>query len=165
MSAKVKVGVPYTPQRIRELISREAAENLQLQGYVLRYDAMANTYMVVPWMQATGAVGEGDRKAVQQSMEQGGAYFEPLPEIRRRTPEQRLNSLMLKWIEDCKKAGTVPGISDEKIKEIVGAAFVAGKTEITAEVVRTVAAHFLQEAENKRKVDNYKKVTVEGPLT
>ncbi len=86
--------------------------------------------------------------------------------------------MMARWVTEMKKAGTLPtlqsGIApagattaekeeaqrrkaveeremDLKVKEIVGAAFVEGRTEITDEVVRKVASHFLQEAENKSK--------------
>jgi hypothetical protein len=56
---------------------------------------------------------------------------------------------MLKWIDDMKRAGTLPGVADAQVQEIVGEAWKSGRSEVTAEMVRTVASHFLTKAEEQ----------------
>jgi hypothetical protein len=142
---RVEVDTPYTGSQLRELIDQSTAKELELQGYVLQYDVLSRTYRVVHYTKASAPLNDSGKIMRQTAM------FDPLPPIQKRTPADRVDSLMLKWIDDMKRAGTIPGVDEEKVKEIVGAAFVAGRTEITAEVVRQVAAHFLQDAENKAK--------------
>ena len=162
---KVRVNHPYTPTQLRQLIGQAEADELQLQGYVLQFDATSNTYRVVHWTKASQPFRADGNRAQRRAVQGTATDFGELTPIVRRTPQQRVDSLMLKWMEDMKKAGTVPGVDDAKVKEIVGAAWQAGRTEITEEVVRMVAAHFLQQAENKKKVDDYKRVTLDAPNT
>ena len=148
---KIQPGKRYTRTELQSLIDQATADELKLQGYVLQYDAVSQTYAVVPWYQASQPFrvdgNRAQRRAVEKSV--GKDAFGELAPIVKRTPQQRVDSLMLRWIEDMKKAGTIPGVDDAKVKEIVGEAWKAGRTEITADVVRTVAAHFLTEAEAK----------------
>lgn len=119
-----------------------------MQGYVLQYDLLNRVFTVVHHSKASQPLrGDGRSAPVM-----GRATFDEkdLPPIVKRTPLERVDSLMLKWIADCKKAGTIPGLDDEKISEIVGEAWKSGRTEITADVVRQVAAHFLTDAEAKQ---------------
>ena len=143
--SRLRINQPYTGDQLRKLISQEEAQALVLQGYYLEYNPLDETYRVKHYTQGSAPM-RGDGKITT-----GTATFDELPPIVKRTPQQRLDSLMLKWIEDMKQAGTVPGVDDEKVREIVGEAWKAGRTEITADVVRTVAAHFLNQAERQAK--------------
>jgi hypothetical protein len=143
---KVVPGRRYTRAELQEVISQSDADELKLQGYVLQYDVLSQTYSVVPWTEAAsgelfGTFREDDRG--------GTGVFDPLPPIKKRTPMERLDALMLRLIEDCKRAGTVPGMDDDRIKLIVGEAWKSGRSEITGEVVRTVAADLLRKAERE----------------
>lgn len=121
------------------------------RGLVLLFDPLTDTYKVVPPDSASMAFS-GKPKS-------GTATFAPLEPIRKRTPQERVDSLMLRWIDDCKRAGTVPGLGDMAINQIVSEAWKSGRTEITAEVVREVAAHFLQQAENEHEAKLAKQIT------
>ena len=176
-AAKIEIGRRYTGAQIRQLIGQAEAKELELQGMVLQFDTISQTYAVVPWHQASQPFRQdgnrAQRRAVQRTV--GKEAFGELDPIVKRTATQRVDSLMAKWLIEMKKAGGLPGlvgdvpegasvqereaieqraaherkVMDEKIKEIVGAAWVEGRTEITADVVRMVASHFLNEAEAK----------------
>jgi hypothetical protein len=146
---KIKPGRRYTPTQLRALMDQATADELQMTGYVLQYDTISNTYAVVHWTNASQNFRQDGNRAQRRAVQGTATDFGELAPIVKRTPQQRVDSLMLKWIEDMKRAGTVPGVDDAKVKEIVGEAWKAGRTEITADVVRTVAAHFLTEAEKQ----------------
>jgi hypothetical protein len=153
---KMIPGRKYTQEQVREIVDTAEAADLIKEGYVLQHDVMDQTFTLVHFTQASSPLSEG-------SPVTGQGVFEPLDPIQKRTAQQRVDSLMLRFIDDCRAAGTVPGLDDARISAIVGEAWVSGRTEITAGVVRMVAASLLQEAENKRNADNYKKVVTPSP--
>ena len=143
--SKLRINQPYTGEQLRKLISQEEAAALVLQGYFLEYSPLEGTYRVKHYTQGSAPM-RGDNQITT-----GTATFDDLEPIKKRTPHERVDSLMLKFISDMKTAGTIPGVDDEKVREIVGEAWKTGRTEITADVVRTVAAHFLNQAERQAK--------------
>lgn len=147
-------GKKYTRQQIVAGVNQGEADRLKEVGYVLRHDVMDDTYSVVHWTNA-GGQGFAPRQAFDPF-----AFTEPPEPIQKRTPQQRLDSLMLRFIEDCKQAGTVPALDDDRISFILGEAWKAGRSEMTAEVVRQVARHFLEDAQKKQEAIDFKKVTV-----
>ena len=83
----------------------------------------------------------------------------PVEPIRRRTPQERKRSLIDRWWAECRKVGTVPGMSDEQLTALFGREWTTGKSEITYADVEAMAAKMLtgaearnEEAENKRVV-------------
>ena len=142
---RLRINQPYTGEQLRKLISQEDAEALKLQGYFLEYNPLDQTFRVKHYTQGSAPM-RGDGKIVT-----GTATFDELPPIRKRTPHERVDSLMLKFIGDMRQAGTIPGVDDEKVREIVGEAWKTGRTEITGEVVRQVAQYFLNQAEQQAK--------------
>lgn len=158
---KIKPGVLYSAKELRELISQEEATQLAFQGYVLAYDATIAKYKLVKWQESAMRGGAGERPRERATVLSDA--FGDLPPIVRRDPQERVNSLMLKWLDECLRTNSVPGVDSSKVKEILGEAWKVGMP-ITAEDVRTIAAHFLQKAENKRKAENYNKVVADGPL-
>ena len=151
----LRPGVKYTRQELVALMDGKTAEDLAFQGYVLRHDYDTGLFSIIPWSQAGGQMFTEERRPQIYT----GGEFEPLDPIKKRTAQQRVDSLMLRWIEDCKKYGTIPGLDDPMIRTIVGEAWKAGRTEITADIVREVATYFLQDAENKKNAADFKKVT------
>ena len=175
MPNKIVPGRRYKPFEIRALIDQATAKELEFRGYVLQYDALSGTYAVVHWTQASQPFRQdgsrAQRRAVSKSI--GADAFGTLDPIVKRTPQQRVDSLMAKWLVEMKQAGGLPHlmgeppsglttaerddfyrrkkeegeVMDNAIKAIVGEAWKDGRTEITADIVRTVAAHFLSEAE------------------
>lgn len=163
----IEPGKKYTRAQLVAAIGPQDAHSLKMRGYVLRHDVMDGLYSVVPWAEAT------DSRTTSTT---GTGQFTPPPPIAKRTPAQRVDSLMALWIKDMKKAGGLPPVRqpdrsdqeawnkyladkramDDKIKEIVGAAWVDGRTEITAEIVEKVARHFLEvsETEHEEKLDH-----------
>lgn len=144
---KLRPGVRYTRQQLVKLVDQAEAHELQMQGYVLQHDVLSKTYTIVPWYEAGG--GEQFGKLRDPRVFQGEPDFGPIDPIKKRTPMQRVDSLMLRLIEDCKAAGTVPGLDDARISLILGEAWKSGRNEVTAEVIRKVAADFLAKAEKE----------------
>lgn len=145
----LQVNHPYTWAELEAFTDDPALEGLKLKGYVLRAD-MDGMFTFVKWTEASYGGYNSDLPGRTYTIDKQAAFGEPEP-IVKRTAAQRVDSLMLKFIDDCKQAGTVPGITDAKISEILGEAWKSGNTQITADVVRRVAAHFLAEAEARAK--------------
>jgi len=147
--AKWRVNHPYTQAQIDDIVRSSSASEIMLRGYVLRVQD-GFTY-IVPAKDATA------QQARPRTASVGLDAFGELPAINKRKPADRVDSLMLKWLEDMKAAGTVPGLSDAKVSEIVGEAWKSGRLEVTTEMVKTVASHFLAKAERERAGQNYKR--------
>jgi hypothetical protein len=153
---KVLPGKRYTRQQLAEAIDQSTADELKLQGYVLQYDALSQTYGVVPWYEAASGAEFGTFRPDNRG---GTGTFAPIDPIKKRTPMQRVDSLMLRFIDDCKKTGTVPGLDDARISHILGESWKAGRNEVTAEVIRRVAASFLAKAEREHEAKLAKQIT------
>jgi hypothetical protein len=161
-------GKTYTKTQLQEQMDAASAEQLKMTGYVLQYDILNETYTVVHWTKAAGAMASPtknkvERLASKRMAHDPFAFTEAPPPIVRRTPMERVDSMMLRLIDDCKRTGTVPLVSDDRIKAILGERWRAGKTDLTAEDIRTVASHLLARAEQQRKVDDFNKVADLNP--
>jgi hypothetical protein len=164
---KVVPGKRYTRQQLSEAIDQSTADELKLQGYVLQYDVLTQTYGVVPWYEAGGAENFGPKssKVTQTGLRKprmGTGGFVPLDPIRKRTPMERVDSLMLRFIDDCKRTGTIPLVDDARIKLLVGESWRAGK-QLTGEDIRRVAANLLARAEKEKQLADFKKVSDYNP--
>lgn len=156
MAAKSKVvpGKKYTAAEIGSLVDQQTADHFRQKGYILRFDANERLFSLVPVTEAYRTATGSDHAPVM-----GMGVFDPLPPIVKRTPQQRLDSLMLRFIKDVQAIGTVPGLDDERITTITGEAFKAGRTEVTGEVVRSIASHFLTNAEKAHEAKLDKQIT------
>lgn len=77
---------------------------------------------------------------------------EGLPAPQKRTPEERMESIVQRVIGTAQRTGTMPGFSDKDIKRITGIAHETGHTEVTVEMVRRLVANALREAERQTDV-------------
>jgi hypothetical protein len=75
----------------------------------------------------------------------------PTEPIAKRTPQERKDSLIKRWWDACRKAGTVPGLTDEQLTHLFGREWKTGVSEITYADIERMAAVMLNEAENKAK--------------
>ena len=157
---KVVPGKRYTRQQLAEAIDQSTADELKLKGYVLQYDALSSTYGVVPWYEAGG----GEQFGTLRAPRGGQAQFEAPDPIKRRTPMERVDSLMLRLVDDCKRTGTIPGLEDWRIKLLVGESWKAGKN-LSGEDIRRVAANLLARAEKEKQLADFKKVADYSPTT
>lgn len=155
-------GKKYTPAQIRRLISEAEAHELQMTGYVLRHDVLDDTYTVVHWTNASSGQEWGEFRQDQRFAIDPNAFPAP-PPIQKRTPMERVDSLMARFIQDCKRAGTVPGLDDARISTILGAAKNTQRDGITAEEIRKIAADFLAKAEKEKELADYKKIVRPSP--
>src|SRR5262245_19431319 len=112
----LRIGQWYTPKQIRDLIDKETAEALELEGYVLQFDVMSQAYRVIPWHQAAGG-GVDDASKTGRAPVTGTATFAAPAPIVKRTPQQRVDSLMAKWLVGMKKAGGLPTLLGEALPE------------------------------------------------
>ena len=152
----LEIGKNYTGEQLKRLLTPERARELQAQGMVLEMDAMSGLYHLTHFTSAAGVRGSELPKT-------GTGGFAPLDPIEKRSPQERVNSLMLRFMEDCKAAGTVPGLDDMRISWILGEAWKTGMSQITGEHIRTIAAHYLQKAENEKAAADYKRTVTPSP--
>jgi len=124
-----------------------AIEAIQLKGYVLQFEPENDRFRFVR-QQDTGFT---DKTYT--------GYFEDPDPIVKRNPLKRVESLLLRFVEDCKATGRVPGLSDQQIRDILGPQWTDGRLDITVEEVKTVAAWFITDAEAKREAANLKRTT------
>lgn len=161
---------------MKKLMTPEEAKHWIEKGYVMQFDTNSQKLLLVHQSKAAG------------SGVQSQGLFTPPSSIKKRTPVQRVDSLMLKLVDDMKKHGGIAPLQsgvaarvstgngtsraattaekeaaakrladekaalDHRIAEIVGAAFIAGRTEITGDLVRKVAANLLTVAEKEHEV-------------
>jgi hypothetical protein len=184
-------GRKYSFAELAVLRNNPEYEGWQMKGYHWRYE-LDGSAMLVPWTDVPGTAGRPFRA------NRGSAGF-TAPPIVKRKPIERVDAMMLRWINDMKRAGGLPTLqsgiaprvrmddgttrppttaekedaarrrkleqeqNEQRIKDIVGAAWQAGRTEITADVVRQVAARFLGMSEKDFAAAEQKKVTSTAP--
>ena len=153
--SKVQIlpGYRYTKAQLREAMTQEVADKLRFKGYYLEVDNLGY-YSLVHHSQSFSGRGaqlldkSKDGELVVNERYGGKAHFEAPDAIQKRTPEQRLNSLVSKMWPEVKDAGHIPGIKDEDILPIV-ANLKLRTQRMTGETVRAVAAKYLADAEKK----------------
>lgn len=126
--------------------------NYQMPGYAMVHDEDGMVWFT-PWDQAPyGGVRDPDRP---QDRREARVYnFDPkkafnVPRIKKRTPQQRLDSLTELWTPDAVAIGQIPGRKDKPIR--------------SAEDVRSFAAEMLGQAEAKFEESESKKTTRTAP--
>ncbi len=151
----VTPGKKYTVEQIKQLMTVDGAKDLEMKGYVARVDDQGYVSFH-HWTKATNTAKGLKGKTYTQEGAVAAMQAE-LPPIVKRTPQERVDSLMLRFIDDCKRAGTVPGLDDVKVGFLVGEAWKSGRSEVTGEMVRQVAQSFLDKAEKEREAANFKR--------
>lgn len=165
-SAQIIPGKEYTLAELQKLVRNEDdAARVAWQGYVLQHDLLKDTYKLVHWTKSASGRdwGESNRPFGSPRMAHDPYAFSKPEPLVRRTPQQRRESLVNKWFEACKLAGTIPGLSDEQITDILGEEWKTGESQITYEVVERLAAAMLQRSENKQNRDDQHRVVRQGP--
>lgn len=92
VAGRIIPGKLYTRDVFRALIKQTDVRQLQFEGYVMRHEMVGGQmwYGIVPWQEARSGEWFGTMKP-----EVGGTgQFAPLDPIQRRTPQERLDSLM-----------------------------------------------------------------------
>ena len=142
----LKPGVKYTFEELAKFREDPALADFAMKGYVWE-QALDGTLELVHWSKSIldNEVKNPRGYVSDLSVEE----MFPTEPIKRRTPAERKESLIKKWWEECKKAGTVPGMTSEQLTELFGREFKVGETDITYADVESMAAKMLQTAENK----------------
>lgn len=145
----------YTKDEVAQMMQSPELTAIQLKGYYLETDGARFRFI-------HDSRSAGKRRALQATVYDDLSDIEP---IRKRKPVERVDSLMLSLIKDCKQTGRVPGLSDAKIREIVGQGWKDGRLDITTEEVRRVCQYFLDDAEKKRIEHESHMVTTPSNIT
>jgi hypothetical protein len=153
----IDVDRTYTGDEVLEMNNKGHLRNVTLKGYCTRVEH-DGTIKFVPYWDSTWFRQEQD-KAVSVDVDIATPMLEDLKEnhpIIRRTPQERVASMMLRLMGEYRRTGSLPGIPTDLIKKIVGNSWREGMP-LTEEVVRAVAAHYLGlgEQENKRESHDY----------
>jgi hypothetical protein len=163
-ASKIIPGKRYSPGELKRLINRSTAKELELEGYCLQYDVLSNTFAVVKateaskYMRGPGG-GRTDGKVVMGTATDWGE----LPKIKKRTPLQQKDALMIRLLEQVKATGKLPSQDDPRWAEILGAAWKDGEVQITTEVIQQVAARFLERSERERLAREYNLIVRPSP--
>ena len=155
------VSRTYTPDEVAKFYLSGELAHIALNGYVARADSddAGNRVMrFVPFHEASDPTKPRTYavEGVKEALRQG------LPERTKRTPQQRVASLMVRIMAHAKQTGSFPGLSDEQVSEIVGEAWKTGQTEVTAEMVRKVAQRFMEGAQQQADERDRRRVTRYG---
>ena len=142
-------------QRLRELYP-----GLLMPGFVIR----ANEDGTMQFVKAEDASALHEWKS-PRGYEDTRPMDEVFPKepIKKRTPQQRVESLVNRWIDDCKRAGGIPGVSEEQVSAVLGEHWKLSPSGITVEDVRKLAVAMLKRAENKYEASEQKKVVRTAP--
>ena len=153
-------GRKYTAKQIETM--RQAHPAFVMPGHVMRIDADGYTEFVPDHLAVDPWSGKG--RALQTAYRSKETIKELFPTEKprvKRTPQQRVDS-MQKHMQDDAQRGGFPGLSEEKVQELVRRAWKRGQP-VSADDVRKVAAGMIQEAENKFEASERKKVTRTAP--
>lgn len=147
MVSEPRPGVLYTPAEFEAM--RRAYPDFVMPGYVIRLEE--GYFSFVPWNQATGGGQGGTRPArgYQMKWSEEDYPFHRAP-TRKRTPQQRLDSLADRIAEDT-KAGRV--LTAEELQRVTVNAWKRGEP-VSGEAVRAVAAMALSKAEERAKPED-----------
>ena len=151
---KPRPGVKYTAQQVE--LMRQAWPDFVMPGHVMRIENGLTSFVpdhkaVAPWS------GEGRALNTYYTSEQTVDEMFPTEPIKKRTPQQRLDSLT----ERIAQTGLV-GLSEEKIQDLVGRSWKRGQP-LTADQVRDAAASLLRDAENRFETSERRKIVRTSP--
>lgn len=156
--AGIDVSRSYTGEEVIEMHNSGRLRDVTLEGYCSRVDA-DGTIRFVPFYESTWFRMDEEKPTTAVSYDFADAMkrdVETNHPIVRRTPQQRVASMMLRLMTAYKQTGTLPGVPPELIRRVVGNSYREGEP-LTAEVVRAVAAHYLGmgETDNKEAGGDY----------
>jgi len=149
-------GVKYTAEQMQQM--QREYPHFAMPGYVIRLEA--GLFSFVRWDDASYGGQGGPRSPRAYEL----VPTEPLvaPPIRKRTPQQRLESLANNWDPDIRKAGTVPGLTEAQLEDVVGRAWRRGEP-VTRTKVEEFAAEMLKRAENRFEAAERKRTVRTAP--
>lgn len=160
----VDISRVFTADEVFAMYTNGKLRSITLQGYAARAD-YDGTVRFVHHSKLNPTRGRG-LKPVESgevtSTQMQGREFSPPPgwaeemaasltPIRRRTPQERVESMMARIRESMRVHKTVPGLSESQLQAILGPDWHTGVSEVTEDVVRRIAAHYMAQAEAENK--------------
>lgn len=156
--AGIDIDRAYTGDEVLEMHRKGRLRDITLEGYCTRADA-DGTIKFVPYYESTWFRLDAD-KPVQSGTnlaERMLADVEANHPIHRRTPQERVASMMLRLMAEYKRSGTLPGVPADLIERVTGSAWREGEP-LTAEDIRAVAAHYMGVGEKENRESDRKRV-------
>lgn len=148
----------YTIGEIQDMYYRGYLRKVAVHGYVVQARA-DGTVRFVPWYESHMARAENDQLRETDwsaEAEQMRLDVEREHPMSRRTPQQRVASMLIRLMGEVKRTGRITGLSDEQVQSIVGKTWKEGMP-LSEEDVRAVAAHFLGIAQvDNREADSHR---------
>lgn len=151
----------YTIHEIQDMYYRGYLSKAAVQGYVVqaREDG---TVRFVPWYEshlARAEAGKLRQTDWSAELEQMKLDVEEEHPMARRTPQQRVASMLIRLMAEAKRSGgMLPGMSEEQIQAIVGKSWKEGMP-LAQEDIRAVAAWFLSRGEKTNREADSKRST------
>lgn len=147
----VNIHKVFTSEEIIELHEAGRLRGIVLEGYCTRVED--GKIYFVPWYESSFMRAEQGKLMTHVSDDFVPAMQAEVEEehpIIKRTPQQRVASMVMRLIAEYKNSGnTLPGIHGEDIKAMVGASWKEG-APLTEDDVRAIASYFLGKAERMK---------------
>lgn len=156
----LRPGVKYTFAELEGFREDPSFSDWAAKGYVWRQE-LDGTLKLVHWSKAHMDNEVRNPKFYVDKRDVREIF--PTDPIQKRTPQQRLQSLVDKWWEDCRRHGTVPGLTSEEMTDLTGRSFTVGEDRVTYEDVKAIAAKMLNQAFAKQEAQEAKKVVRTSP--
>ena len=150
----------YAIAEIMDMHAKGKLRPVGVAGYIVRADADGMVGFV-PWTESTLYRAERDKLLVHESSDFAEVMrrdVEAEHPMVRRTPQQRVAAMLVRLMGTAQRTGTVPGLTQEQISTITGAAWKEGDP-LPADSVKAVAAHFLGIAEKQNREADSHRVT------
>lgn len=141
----------YSADEIVQMYNDGRLRDVALRGFVSRANA-DGTCQFIHWTKANRLTGDKDHKpgVYTPNFDMVAELEKGLPPIQKRTPQQRVASLILKILSAAGENEGKLGLTDAQLKEILGESWKAGMP-LTMQDARRIAAHFLSAAEVESK--------------
>jgi hypothetical protein len=152
-------GQKYTATQMHAM--RREYPGWEAKGYVWRLEK--GLASLVPWHQASGGGARDSQGRITKGPRVYQLEFDenpfPVKPIKKRTPQERIESLISRFGEDM-QAGRV--LKPEQLEDIAADSWKRGEP-VNGEALRTVAAYCLGEAEKKFEATERKKIVRTSP--
>jgi len=130
-----------------ENLDIEAQARQTLQGMVSQYDAVHKKGRQVDWRQSYTA-RDGSLKEVSVPIPDDA--FKDVPKVVKRTPQERLDSLTKRLVDEMKKGGVNQALVEGILQQVTDMAAANGQL-ISTDQLRQLAEYFLNQAEANSK--------------
>lgn len=158
-----RVGKWYTKKQMQKFMSNaDLRETVKVQGGIMQYEPTTQRVRITSYKDAAHApelgrvLNESGRAWTSQKVMDD--LTEGIPGVRKRTPQERMDSMMKRLAEHYRQTGRTPTKADAEIQAMVGEFHRHGVGDVDGEFLRKVAQHFLEQARREQMKNDHRKI-------